>query len=301
MQWYITSLGRKSALLLRMMLGLFFIVSAVAKLVDMDRFELYVFSFQLFSLNASMLLARLLVVVELLVGVGLMSNICHRWVNSCTVMLLTAFSLFLGYSILIGRDDSCQCMGAWVDISPSASLLKNALLLLLMVPASHSMPWSLRPHWYVWLLALAAPFLLVFIYSAPDNWLFHSDDVSHNKEPLPFLCDENLAQLHLDSGRHVLLFLSPECRYCRMADQKMTTIRRRHHIDSTLIHYIVPSQEGSAVQNPFAMPVTGLPDSTFLHYTGGMRPLVLLLTDGHLVAVYHYRNMGEVQLAEFFK
>ena len=42
-----------------MLLGVFFIVSALAKLVDIDQFEIYIFSYNLLSLNLSFLVARL--------------------------------------------------------------------------------------------------------------------------------------------------------------------------------------------------------------------------------------------------
>ena len=296
---FATPVARLSALVLRMLLGLFFIVSAVAKWVDLDRFEIYVFSFQLFSLNATFLLARLLVVGELLVGIGLLSNLCHRFVNVCTVLLLTAFTLFLGYAILVGRTDSCQCMGAWVDISPTLSLLKNALLFLLMIPAARCQSWGWKPRWYVWLPVLLTPFVLVFVTSAPDNWLFRPDSATHDGNPLPFLHDDALAPLHLDSGRHAVLFVTPGCRYCRLADQKVTAIRRRHDIDSTSIHYIISSRPTISSQS-FSMPVTVVPDSLFGYMTGGMTPLLMLLENGHFVAVSHYRNIDEAQIADFF-
>lgn len=299
MRTYRTKAARLTALVLRMALGLFFIVSAVAKWVDLDRFEIYVFSFQLFSLNTTFLLARLLIVGELLVGIGLLSNICHRFVNGCTVLLLMAFTLFLGYAILVGRTDSCQCMGAWVNISPTLSLLKNALLFLVLLPASRCQPWRWRPRWYVWLPVVLFPMLAVFITSAPDNWLFCPDRASHAGEPVPFLRDPALAPLQLDSGRQAVLFLTPGCRYCRLADQKVTAIRRRHAIDSTSIHYVISSRPTASSQT-FSMPVTVVPDSLFGYMTGGMTPLLVLLENGRFVAVSHYRNIDEPQIVGFF-
>ena len=71
--------ARMAALVVRVLLGLFFVVSAIAKWVDIDRFEVHVFSYNLLSLNASFLVARLIVVAELLVGIGLAANIWHRF------------------------------------------------------------------------------------------------------------------------------------------------------------------------------------------------------------------------------
>ena len=52
------------ALCLRVLLAAIFMVSAVAKLVAIDDFELYVFSFGFFSLDCSYILARLCIGAE---------------------------------------------------------------------------------------------------------------------------------------------------------------------------------------------------------------------------------------------
>ena len=89
-----------SALATRMLLGVFFIVSAVAKLVEIDTFELYIFSYHLLPLTLSFLAARLVIVAEMLCGIGLLANIWKRLVDTCTMAMLVVFTLFLGYSAL---------------------------------------------------------------------------------------------------------------------------------------------------------------------------------------------------------
>ena len=155
-----------------MLLGIFFIVSAIAKLCDMDRFEIYIFSYNILPLNVSFLTARVVTVCELLVGIGLVANVFKRLVDTCAMLMLVGFTLFLGYAILIGREDSCHCMGALLDIDPTHSILKNALLVVLLLFAMGAQPWRWRPRWYVWLPVLLAPTVTVFVVSAPDNWLF---------------------------------------------------------------------------------------------------------------------------------
>ena len=136
---------RIAALVARMLLGLFFIVSAIAKLIDIDRFEIYIFSYNILSLNLSFLVARLVIVCELLVGIGLIANVFKRLVDTCALLMLVVFTLFMGYASLIGRHDSCQCMGALMDINPTLSILKNALLILILLVAMGARPWKWRP------------------------------------------------------------------------------------------------------------------------------------------------------------
>ena len=63
---------------LKVLLGSVFIVSAVLKILDMDRFELYIYSYHFFSLNFSFLVARAAIIVELVLGIMLVFNCLHK-------------------------------------------------------------------------------------------------------------------------------------------------------------------------------------------------------------------------------
>ena len=80
------SLGKS---VLKVLLGLVFIVSAVLKVYDMDRFEIYVYSYHFFSLNLSFLAARAAVILELVLGIGLVSHTLHKmyWWGSVAMLL----------------------------------------------------------------------------------------------------------------------------------------------------------------------------------------------------------------------
>lgn len=297
---------RIAALVVRMLLGIFFIVSAVAKLIDIDRFEVYIFSYNILSLNTSFLVARVVIVCELLVGIGLVANLFKRWVDTCAMLMLVGFTLFLGYACLIGREDSCQCMGALVDIDPTRSILKNALLILLLLFAMGARPWQWRPRWFVWLPAVIAPVVTVFILSAPDNWLFGPSDEIYNADEFATAIqpDGLLDTLNLDEGRHVLAFLTPGCPFCRMADEKLTHICRRNDLDSAAFVYLCPTADSTLAPltldtTTFIRPCYLIPSLTYALITYGQRPIVFLTDQGRVVGTCHYRNIDERRLVEF--
>ena len=297
---------RIAALVVRMLLGIFFIVSAVAKLIDIDRFEVYIFSYNLLSLNTSFLVARVVIVCEMLVGIGLVANLFKRWVDTCAMLMLVGFTLFLGYACLIGREDSCQCMGALVDIDPTRSILKNALLILLLLFAMGARPWQWRPRWFVWLPAVIAPVVTVFILSAPDNWLFGPSDEIYNADEFATAIqpDGLLDTLNLDEGRHVLAFLTPGCPFCRMADEKLTHICRRNDLDSAAFVYLCPTADSTLAPltldtTTFIRPCYLIPSLTYALITYGQRPIVFLTDQGRVVGTCHYRNIDERRLVEF--
>lgn len=299
--------GRITALTARMLLGLFFVVSAIAKLLDIDNFEIYLFSYQVLSLGMSQVVARVLIVLELLVGVGLIANVWNRFVDCCAVLMIAAFSLFLCYAIWQGRHDSCQCMGSLLQINPTLSLLKNACLLLVLLLAMKGTPWQWSPRWYLWVPAIVLPWVAVFCISAPDSWLFGPAEEQFNDKLLErHVKDEGmLAPLQLDEGRHVVVFLTPGCPFCRMTDEKLRYICGRDELDSNAIVYIVPG--GDTLQTlgidsiSYPRMAYQLNLDTFMHITYGNRPIVMLVDDGKVKASCHYRNIDERQIGSFLK
>ena len=281
------------SLVLRVLLSALFLVSSVAKIVAIDDFELYIFSYGFLPLNISYLAARLCIVAELLLALFVALGWWRRWVNMAAFLLLILFSLFLGYAALIGRTDSCQCMGRLADLNPVQSLLKNALLIALVLlysrisgPTRKTSPTRKTRTTRAILSALfaVAVTVAVFCISVPDNWMFGPEESRYDRElleesigPDGLLANEGLAE-----GHQLMAFVTRGCPYCRMTREKLGSIAKRNHLDTSRIHYYEPAD---------------LPAGLFLRITYGQRPFVVLLDDGHPVATYHYRNISERQLA----
>ena len=308
MRPFSSQLLRTASLAVRILLGIFFLVSAIAKLVDIDRFEVYIFSYNILSLNLSFLVARLIIIFEIIVGLGLIANVYNRLIDTCTLIMLIGFTLLMGYASLIGRNDSCQCMGSLLEINPTHSILKNAILILLLLFASGARPWTWRPRWFVWLPLVLAPIVTVFIISAPDNWLFGPSDEIYNSEELSTSMQPTgtLYDLRLDQGKHVVAFLTPGCQFCRMADNKLDHICRRNELDSTAFVYLCPTADSTVVPLTldtvtFSRPCHMIPSLNYALITYGQRPMVFLMDEGRVTATCHYRNIDERRIVDFLR
>lgn len=285
------SKGSIVALVLRVLLAAVFIVSAVAKLFAIDDFELYIFSYGFFSLNVSYLVARLCIAAEFLVGLFLALGWWARWMQLLTLVMLILFSLFLCYAALVGRTDSCQCFGRMADLSPTQSLLKNAVLIGITLVYAKLSRYSRRSS--VSRIILTVVFVVsavvaVFCISVPDNWMFGPEEGRFNRGLLEesMAPEGALAEHHLAEGRQLVAFVTPGCPYCRMTREKLASIASRNHLDTMRFHYFEPQD---------------LPDALFLEITFGQRPLVLLLDNGTPVATYHYRNISEKEISRFLR
>lgn len=164
------SLLTKTATLLKVLLGAFFVFSAVAKFIDIDRLNIYVYSFGILSFNLSVLASWLLITTEFVLGAALLTNRWHRLACVGNVVLLMLFSMFLCYAILSGRTDSCHCLGEMFPFDPVQSLLKNAaLLLVLLFVWKYASP-SARIRFWVPVVVMLAMAGLVYL-SGRMGWL----------------------------------------------------------------------------------------------------------------------------------
>lgn len=299
---------RIAALIVRMLLGVFFIFSAVTKLIGIDEFEIYLFSFNILSLNTSFLFARLVIVAEAIIGIGLISNTFKRLFDAAALTMLAGFTIFLCYAAIIGRTDSCHCLGSFLQTDPTLSILKNAVLIILSLFAMGSKAWQRNPRWYIWLPTIIAPTVAIFCLSCPDNWMFGPSEEIYNVEYLDSMTAPKgqLEPLNLREGRHVVAFLTPGCPYCRMADEKLAHICRRNGLDSTSFIYLIPAIDSNTAiltldTTTFIRPSYVIPSMTYAHITYGQRPMIFLIEDGKVIVTSHYRNINEKQIIQFIQ
>ncbi len=114
---------------IRILLGIFFIVSAVMKVFSLDTFVMYVYSFQLFPFVLTEIACRLLIGFEMLLGVMLILKLRYKLVWWTSMGLMAAFTLFLVYTAIFRNDDNCHCFGDIIEVKPVVSIFKNLVVM----------------------------------------------------------------------------------------------------------------------------------------------------------------------------
>ena len=284
---------------LRVLIAAVFVFSAVSKLFGIDQFELYIFSFGFFPLKVCFILARLCIGAELVLALMTLCGWFPRTMRLLTAGMLLFFSLFLCYSALIGRDDNCQCFGQMADLNPLQSLLKNAVLLLLVLVYYRLTPpkGRMRKRWIAFPFLLGAALMVVpFVLSVPDNWGFGPARQRFDETVLRTAMEPQgeLYRYGVGQGRRVVAFVTPKCPYCKLARQKLDAIFERHDIPVENLVYVEPKMDANT---PGAKLIDG---QLFLDITYGSRPLVMLMDGPEVVATYHLRNIDEDQIESFF-
>ncbi len=295
----------KSAL--KVLLGLVFVVSAVLKLFDMDKFEIYIYSYHFFSLNASFMVARLAIIIELVLGIGLISHCLHKLMWWGSIAMLTGYSLLLIYAMYLGRTDSCHCFGDFMQLDPKQSLVKNGVLMLLFLLIYRMESWKTPFRWLILCLIVMASTIAVFVISPPDNLTSNADSEQNLQTELfnEMLDASPLDTLNLRKGKQVICFLSTSCEYCQMAAQKLSLMQQFYGFPKENITYLFMGNEediakfyeesGSAQYRDLLYPDV----ARLLKAVNGNFPVIVFLEDGEVVHEYGFRNMNEAEIQAF--
>lgn len=298
----------RSKVIIKVLLGLVFIVSAILKLIDMDKFELYIYSYHFFNLNFAFLVARAAIILELVLGIGLVSNRFHKTTWWISMAMLAGYTLFLAYAQIIGRTDNCHCFGELVDFNPWQSILKN-LVLMGLFAIIYKMD-EKRPKRPCLMLASSVVLtsVIVFAVSPPDNFIpqrYFGENV--NGELLAqALSEPPLSTYRLGEGRQMVCFFSTQCEYCQLAAHKISLMQQHFSIPHGNITYVfIGTEEGikefyaksesSEFRNVLYEDAVRL-----LKVIDGKFPTIVLVDNGSLVHEYGLHNMKESEIKAFF-
>ena len=298
------SLGKSA---LKVLLGLVFIVSAVLKLLDMDSFEIYIYSYHFFSLNFSFIVARLAIILELVLGIGLVSHCLHKLMWWGSMAMLGGYTLLLIYALTLGRTDSCHCFGDFLQLDPKQSLIKNGVLMLLFLLIYRMESWKTPFRWLILCLAVIASSIAVFVVSPPDNYTSaYTMEQSLQVELFDeMLNDSPLDSLNLREGKQIVCFFSTGCEFCQLSAHKLSLMQQYYDFPTTKVTYLFMGSEkgidkfyeksGSVQYRNVLYPDV----MRMLTAINGEFPTIVFLDNGVVVHEYGLRNMKEEEMKAF--
>ncbi len=299
--------------------GATFLYSAWTKVLPIQPFEYTMVEYLHIPWLLSTLLSRVMVGLEATLG-GLM--VLHLYGRNKIILrsaaaLLVVFSIYLVWLwATAGNNVNCGCFGDAIWMSPSASLIKNGVLfvlLLLLIRFRNGLTFK-KSGLTTTLLAVAGiilPFILYPLSSIQPNWLNKGsyqldmaplynptvDDTAAVRVAYPATPTTNLAK-----GKYVIAFLSPGCEHCRLTARKMALMRKE---DTTLPLFMVIGGIASDLTdfwkytNARNVPYMRLHRDPFLKYTGGVFPLIIWVDNGKVVARSSYNSMNQNEISKW--
>lgn len=306
-------------ILLSVVAGATFMYSAYTKVQPIQPFEYTMVQYLHMPWLLASIAARFFVGLEAALG-GLM--ILHffgdrKWVPKTAFALLVVFSIYLiALWAVAGNNLNCGCFGDAIWMSPSTSLIKNAVLMLfigLVIRFHHGFnyKWVNATAVTLFICTISLPYILFAIQAGEPSWL-RKDRYKADFTPLynPVKTDSATAvaaalyplvpNVDLTKGKHIVAFLSPSCPHCRIAARKMHLMKLDNPsfpffmVIGGLTSDLKDFWKESDAQN---IPYMRLDRDPFLNFTGGVFPLIIWVNNGWVEAksTYNTMNPGEIE------
>ena len=240
--------------IIRLSLGGMFVIAAILKLLSIDEFEIYLYSFNIFNFLITTVLSRLLIAGEFLLGLFLILKIYYKITWKIAFALMIFFTLFLICTAIFRNDENCHCFGDFVKLNPIESIIKNVLVMVLLLLERQRFQ-SQTEYSRIFICSLSViAVLLPFIISPMDsvyNRIYSSDDristvdfyESIDEVVKINFSDENVfdstAVLNLDDGDYLIAFVSAGCKYCKLGVQKLSMIMRNKGLDTDNVKILI--------------------------------------------------------------
>jgi uncharacterized membrane protein YphA (DoxX/SURF4 family) len=295
---------------IRIGLGLFFIVSAILKLLSLDNFELYIYSFNLMNLTLCGLAARVIIACELLAGILLIIKVKYKFAWWVTLLMLIGFSLLLVYVILFRNDSNCHCMGDLVEIKPSISLIKNLVGIALLMFVRNEEDYPFRFKTFALVLAFLASFVPPFVlFPMDDLYDLFSKSGNQDFNETAFnalIADSTMQEIHFDEGNYIVGVVSSGCQYCRTSSLKMSEIVKHNQLDSSRVIYFIWGDSASIrqyqteTQSESYRFVTISPIQA-IRVVNGHFPTYLFISDDDVKRTADLRHLTEKNISEHLR
>lgn len=162
-----------AALVARLYLGGFLVLSALGKLRNLSNFVDGTIAYQILPPQVAKLFALLLPWVELGIAALLLSGLYLRLVSLLTILLLLCFIVAIAVNLRQGRQIPCSCYGlvgtdviSWGTVVRNLFLVVLALIVAVGAPNSGGSPWGLESVYSPYIMLVLIVTLLACCYLA---------------------------------------------------------------------------------------------------------------------------------------
>ena len=286
---------------IRLLLGVFFIGTAVLKLMSIDSFEVYIYSFGIVNFVTTTFLSRLLIFIELLIGISLVLKIYFKKIWWFTMLIMVGFTLFLVYTAIFRNDSNCHCFGDLIELDPTQSIIKNIIVLVLLLMIRKEQSHDYKPLLRKCLVGLSLVISLVvsFVLLPMDvvyNKIYSEEENVNSVAFYESLNDSTF--VNLKNGRYLINYALAGCKYCRIGAEKLTLMVDRHQISHDRVKFIVGGSD-EAISKFIELTSTSdyehwkIPAPEFMAITYGKFPLYVFVEDGKIVTAGDFRILDD--------
>ena len=310
----------QSSKFINIVIGSVFIIAAILKLMSIDEFEIYIYSFDIFSFLLTTFVSRIIIIGEFILGLFLILKINYKLTWRLTFISLILFTLFLIYVAIFRQDANCHCFGELVELSPLESIIKNLVMIALLIlgqrttdngqqTQAQSSKFKAQSSK---LLVLSSTFL-VFIISPPDSIykMIYSTEKEISTVDLYKSFDEVVKIDFTEEGlvfdsipsfkekeNRLIVIVSSGCKYCRLGLKKLSLMMKNEDLATDNVDiFIWGSPEG--IENFRNETMTE--DYSYWHImpnraieiTYGRFPIFIFLKEKDIIKIGDFRDVDD--------
>lgn len=294
--------------ILRILLGSVFVFSAITKLFPIEIFELNFVYSGFISWALAPWFARILISIELMLGISLILNVKPRaFTIPASLILLVFFTFYLSYSLAVdGNEGNCGCFGTLLPMTPIESIIKNFVMigLLIFVYKKHEI--RQIPKFLKWtpLFSFVVSFvILLIVLPVTFNAEAPQQEVLNKKANFLNYSDFNGAKnTDLKKGKHIVTFFSIGCDHCKEVAMKIGIINKKYGLPP--VHYFLWGRKENLDEffndTKTRFPYKILDNKEFFSICGQAVPHVLVLDNGIIKAEWYYKDFSPEALKQIF-
>ena len=197
-----------------------------------DSFQWTFFDLGFNSILVTGILARLMIGLEVLLGLFLLLHIfLKQFTYKAVIAVLAVFIVYLLVVIMKqGNSGNCGCFGNAVTMTPLQAIWKNLAMIAVTLVLWKIYPVKPYRHQeyvclFVAALALSTPFLLRFMYVGTDP---DQPKTATTIDLSPLYQYTPAPTVDLRKGKHIIAFMSLTCPHCKKAAYLLQIIHHEH-------------------------------------------------------------------------
>ena len=224
--------------LLSSLIGSLFIYSAYAKSNPIEAFEYTFVDLGLCNWKFAAFVARFFIIVEFFLGILLLFNFeLKRFTTKFSFFVILFFSFYLIWQLAVnGNKGNCGCFGTEIYMSPLKALFKNILIAFVLATLFFFHTGLSAGKYSGYILAVLFCFsiglcLILIPFKVHPGAIYQLGNKHEGKletDSIKAHVLDNKPIPELNTGKHVIAFLSLTCSHCRIAAKKIHAMWQRN-------------------------------------------------------------------------
>ena len=265
--------------LLRIILSIVFIFSAISKMFAPGLFEITILDQGIIETREiAAYFGRILIAMELFLGVALLqSNYLKRIVLPATLLTLSGFTILLLFSHFAGDSNNCGCFGETLKMSPLEAIIKNIVLIIIGIFVFRSSE-KKADKLYIPIVILIISIGFVFAVTP----IKYYEDLVFSK----YIDFENEGRVDLTDGDKLVAVFFIDCEHCMETANDIIALENETSKFQNF-YILFAGEESDSVQHflenaNIEHPYLRIPTEDFFELIGNSPPRIYWLQNGEI-------------------